>query len=166
MATAISSKQLTGTRIRFTALVDLLTQPFTRNDQPAHIARPQPAPLQVIETYAADNGITTLRLAGELTHRSTAVLIDATQAAYTAGATALIVDMAGVNTLSLAGLFALHNAARLVAGAPLLNPDDGWSALRAMKANGIAVNGPYLRLANVAPPVARFLVANGVTVED
>lgn len=162
MATAITSKQITGTRSKFAAMLDLLAQPFARAEQPARIARPQPAPCLAVETQAAPNGITTLRLAGELTHRSTADLLAAARAAYAAGATALVVDMAGVNKLSVAGLFALHNAARLVAGAPLLNPDDGWSALRAMKAQGIAINGPYLRLANVTPPVAEMLAANGV----
>lgn len=164
MATAISSKQFINARSKFAAIVHLLAQPFARTDQAAVVTRPQPAPGLVIETQAADNGITTLHLAGELTHRSTADLLEAASAAYTTGATALVVDMAGVSRLSLAGIFALHNAARMVAGAPMLNADDGWSALRAMKAGGIAVNGPYLRLANVPPDAAEMLTANGVVL--
>lgn len=164
MATAITSKQVAGTRSKFAAMLDMLAKPFARVEEPARMARPQPAPCLVIETQAAPNGITTLRLAGELTHRSADDLLAAAQAAHAAGATALVVDMAGVSKLGVAGLFALHNAARLVAGAPLLNPDDGWSALRAMKAQGIAIDGPSLRLANVTPPVAEMLAANGVAI--
>lgn len=165
MATAISSKQLTGTRSKFAAIIDALTQPFGRNQTlPAPVTRTQPAPLLSVELHAAPNGITTIYVAGELTHRSTATFVDAARTAYDAGATALVVDMEGLRKLSMAGLFALHNAARLVAGAPLLNPDDGWSALRAMKAGTIVVNGPYLRLTNVPPAIEPFLTANGVTV--
>ena len=165
MATAISSKQFTSARSKFAAIVDALAQPFARNQTfAAPIARSQPAPLLSIETHAAPNGITTLCLTGELTHKSTASFVAAARAAYAAGATALVVDLAGVSKLSMAGLFALHNAARLVAGVPLLNADDGWSALRAMQASTIAVNGTYLRLANVPPAIESFLRANGVTV--
>lgn len=167
MATAISSKHFTGTRSKVAAIIDALTQPFARNHtEPAPVARPQPAQFLLVETHAAPNGITTLCLSGELTHKSTATFADTARAAYAAGATALVVDLAGVSKLSMAGLFALHNAARLVAGAPLLDPDDGWSALRAMQAGTIAVNGPYLRLANVPPAVEPFLRANGVAVRD
>ena len=166
MATAISSKQFTGARNKFAAIVDALARPFAHNQiMPAPAVRTQQAAILSVETHAAHNGITTLCLAGELSHKSTAIFTDAARAAYATGATALVIDLAGVSKLSMAGLLALHNAARLVAGAPLLNPDDGWSALHAMHASQVAINSGYLRLVNVQPSVARFLAANGVKVE-
>jgi anti-anti-sigma regulatory factor len=70
--------------------------------------------------------------------------------AHMAGAQALIVDLRDLEHIGTAGLVGLYAVARLAQGAPLLDLEAGWPAIRAL-----AENQPLVRpLALVSPHTA------------
>ena len=72
-----------------------------------------------------------LRWHGPLNYRTYLDFMAAAQDLHTSGAQRLLIDLHDVTSLELSGLFALHNVARLFAGADLLDAEGGWVGLRA-----------------------------------
>lgn len=167
MATAISNEQLVGYRNQFVSLLAAWRQSFTRTARRPSTISAQTAvkPVLDIQVAPAEESCATLLLTGELTHVSAPSLIAAAEDVRNNGAEALIVDLANVTRLSIAGLFALHNAACIVAGKTPIDDTNGWSALRQMRAQGFAANSGDLRLIHASAAVEHFVAANGVSVE-
>ena len=63
--------------------------------------------------------------------------------------------------ITLAGLFALHGLTAILNGKEPLDPEAGWSAIRAMKNDLDNLPQPHLKLANPQPQVQQQLIEAG-----
>lgn len=85
-----------------------------------------------VEQVEARVPVTVVTLDGELDGATYHHVIDTVQAAYDAGGRFLLLDLTNLTFLSSAGLVALHTALRLMQGQAPVDPEYGYSALRAI----------------------------------
>lgn len=102
-----------------------------------------------------ENDVTTLMISGDLGPRTYRELITIAEAAHADDQHRLVVDMAGVSHLGVAGLFALHNVVRVFEGRDLLDPEMGWSALGQMSDEAPRTMPSTVRLVNLQPAVEK-----------
>lgn len=115
-------------------IISLLGRGTDRLREPARIANTPVTtkpPLTITE-YGYSNGAVMLNLAGQLNATSAEYLFSQAQATYEQGSRRLVLNLDQVSEIELSGTFVLGNIARLYAGLPLINPEDGWLALKQM----------------------------------
>lgn len=109
-------------------------QRYRRSAQVGEVVEVRKPASQSVMTVVEVDGLAPTRLLrwhGPLNYRTYLEVIVAAQALHATGVRRLLIDLEGVTSLELSGLFALHNVARLFAGASLLDPEVGWVGLRA-----------------------------------
>jgi anti-anti-sigma factor len=114
-----------------------------------------------VEHVAGDPPVTVVALDGELDASNYEQVIDVVRTAYTDGARALVLDLAGLTFMASSGLFALHSAVRIMRGETPPDPEGGWGALREMAADD-APDG-NVRIAGAQEAIARVLERTGMT---
>lgn len=117
-----------------TAFVARFQHFWKRSAQTVHTTLPvaagAPSPLTCRVMQLVDPAsITVLAAQGVLDRRTCAAFLARAGELYAQGCRRLLVDLRGVTRIELAGHFALHNIARLYHGEPLLDPEQGWTAL-------------------------------------
>ena len=114
------------------------------------------------ESWPAHDGCV-LRLRQTITHRNYREFYAHAEALYQRGETALTVDLANCESITTAGLFALHSIVACFRGDTSADPESGWSALRWMaETNRSAGTASQVRLINVQPAVAKRLQEEGL----
>jgi anti-anti-sigma regulatory factor len=103
---------------------------------------------------------TVLALTGELDASNYESLIAAARTARAAGATGLVLDLAGLTFMASSGLVALYSAVRIMAGEEPPDPEMGWGAIHEMEDDDRPSD--LVRLANVQPAVERVLDRTGM----
>jgi hypothetical protein len=144
-------------------------QPYTllRNiGRPALMSTLMSMPLPVIPTHAerpsttfalaefvppSQSRVLGLALVGELDVHAYSLLVESARAAYGRGWRCLLLDLSRTTAIELSGFLALLNVARLFAGQPMLDPDEGWAALRAPLAMMTAALGSHVKLLAPSP---------------
>lgn len=76
--------------------------------------------------------ITIVALDGELDASSYEGVIDTVRGIYDAGGRHLLMDLTNLAFISSSGLVAMHSSLRLMRGEAPPDPEQGWSALRAI----------------------------------
>ena len=106
-----------------------------------------------------------LRLRQTITHRNYRELYAHAEALYQRGETALTLDLSNCESITTAGLFALHSIVACFRGDTPADPESGWSALRWMAETNRSVGATSsIRLVNVQPAVAKRLQEEGLVV--
>lgn len=102
-----------------------------------------------------------MHLSGQLDGSTYQQLIQAAQTLCQQKQRQLTLDLAGLQKITLAGLFALHSLVAILNNEEPLDPEAGWSAIRAMKNDLDGLPQPLLKLANPQPQVRQQLVQAG-----
>lgn len=113
-----------------------------------------------------DAATTVLRLSGELDSRSYRQLLQQTRAIHAEGRSGLVLDLSGLATIGISGMFALHNAARTFGDLEALDADPGWQALCWGGEKRMAGGGQgRVRLVKPTPAVARVLSGSPLPID-
>lgn len=104
-----------------------------------------------------------MHLAGQLDGTTYEQLLQAAQTVCQKHPYQLTLDLAGLQKITLAGLFALHSLVAILNGEAPLDPETGWSAIRTMKNDLDGLPQPLLKLANPQPQVLHQLHQAGFT---
>lgn len=115
-----------------------------------------------VEHVAAPAPVTILALVGKLDASNYESVIAQGQALYAAGARRLLLDLSGLSFMGSSGLVALHSVTLLMSGAPPLDPEAGWSAIRSMDDRQGAGSQPYVKLLSPQPRIAQMLTVTGM----
>ena len=102
-----------------------------------------------------------MHLTGQLNGNTYQQLIQTAQPLCQQEQPQLTLDLAGLQKITLAGLFALHGLTAILNGKEPLDPEAGWSAIRAMKNDLDNLPQPHLKLANPQPQVQQQLIEAG-----
>ncbi|MCB8950328.1 MAG: hypothetical protein H6653_20155 [Ardenticatenaceae bacterium] len=102
-----------------------------------------------------------MHLTGQLNGTTYQQLIQTAQPLCQQEQPQLTLDLAGLQKITLAGLFALHGLTAILNGKEPLDPEAGWSAIRAMKNDLDNLPQPHLKLANPQPQVQQQLIEAG-----
>ena len=102
-----------------------------------------------------------MHLTGQLNGTTYQQLIQAAQTLCQEKQTQLTLDLAGLQKITLAGLFALHSLTAILNEEEPLNLEAGWSAIRAMKNDLDSLPHRHLKLANPQPQVRQQLLQAG-----
>lgn len=114
----------------------------------------------------ADAPVTILRLRGDLDARTYRKLVDAVWAVFAQGRHGLIVDLGELTGIGIAGMFALHNAARIFGDLDVSEPDLGWHALHwAGEGSTSPGRARKVRLVHPTPGVAKVLHGSPLPVD-
>lgn len=106
---------------------------------------------------------TTMHLSGQLDGTSYQQLIQAAQTVAQPQTKQLILDMAHLHKITLAGFFGLHSVAAVLNGEKPLTPEAGWAAVRAMKNDLEDGYHHRLTIANPQPHICHQLFQAGFT---
>jgi anti-anti-sigma factor len=105
--------------------------------------------------------VTVLHLTGKLDGSNYQQLVDEARKVYNDGGRYLLIDMSGLSYMSSAGIAAIHKAALLFRGVPVLEEESGWSAYHAIdrdRSNGVQ---QHVKLLSPQPDVAKILEISG-----
>lgn len=106
--------------------------------------------------------VTILALVGKLDATNYEAVIARGQALYAEGARRLLVDLSGLSFMGSSGLVALHSITLLMGGAPPLDPEAGWSAIRSMADRQASGPQPYVKLLSPQPKIEQMLTVTGM----
>ncbi|MEZ4593416.1 MAG: STAS domain-containing protein [Chloroflexota bacterium] len=98
-----------------------------------------------------------MHLTGQLNGTTYPQLLQAAQTIYQQNQRHLTLDLADLQKITLAGLFALHSVVAILRNEKPLAPEAGWSAIRTMKNDLDGLPQPWLKLANPQPQVLHQL---------
>ena len=112
-------------------------------------------------TVPTECSILVIHLRRNLDGENYTQLISAAQELYDKNHRKLILDLAEVQKISMAGLFALHSVAAIFNGQEPLNGEDGWQAMRAMKHDLDTNLQPSFKLSSPQPQVRKVLAQSG-----
>ncbi len=105
--------------------------------------------------------VAVLALAGDLDASNYLQVIQQVDNLYKSGTRALVFDLSNTDFVSSSGLVAIHSMALLLQGQRPPNPEDGWSAIRAMEGGPGSKARECLKLVNPQPRVAATLAKVG-----
>jgi anti-anti-sigma factor len=105
--------------------------------------------------------ITVLRPSGDLDASNYQDLIAEAEKIYESGARDVLLDLSEVPYMSSSGLVALQSIAALLRGEAPPNPEEGWSAFRAIHRDRSAGRQAHFKLLNPQPKVDSVLDAVG-----
>jgi ribosomal protein L12E/L44/L45/RPP1/RPP2 len=106
--------------------------------------------------------VAVIALAGELDGSNFEQVIDAGRAAVAAGASRIVLDLAGLTYMGSSGLVAIHSVALLTHGREPISPDDGWQAIHDIGSEANDAGAPTLHLAAPGASVKRVLERSGM----
>jgi anti-anti-sigma regulatory factor len=112
------------------------------------------------ENPSADLAV--IALTGELDGSNFEHVIEAGRAACAAGATRIVLDLAGLTYMGSSGLVAIHSIALLLRGQEPTSPEDGWQAIHDIGAGSADDADPPLVLAGPPPSIHRVLDRSGM----
>jgi anti-anti-sigma regulatory factor len=118
-------------------------------------------------TVEQDKGkvpVTVMQLGGELDASSYLDVINKARELYMAGTRDLLLDLGRMNFMASSGLVALHSIALLMRGKEPPDPENGWSAFRAIALDVESDAGyePHCKLLNPQPRIKRTLEITGL----
>jgi anti-anti-sigma regulatory factor len=111
----------------------------------------------IVSQEQGNNPVTVFKLVGQLDGQTYQGLIMKAQEIFTSGTRNIILDMSDLTYISSAGLVSLHTIALLLRGEALPNPEQGWSALKAIdrsRDDGMQKN---IKLLNPRPEIVSVL---------
>jgi anti-anti-sigma regulatory factor len=114
-----------------------------------------------ITTDRPSPDLAVIALRGELDGSNFEQVIDAGRAARDAGATRIVLDLAGLSYMGSSGLVAIHSIALLLRGQEPTSPEDGWQALHDLGGAHDEGEGA-LSLAGPPPSIERVLDRSGM----
>lgn len=106
--------------------------------------------------------VTVLALVGKLDASNYETVVAQAQTLYAAGTRRLLLDLSQLSFMGSSGLVALHSATLLMSGAPPLEPEAGWSAIRATGERQGDGPQPYVKLLSPQPRIAQMLAVTGM----
>jgi hypothetical protein len=106
---------------------------------------------------SGQSSVLRLSLAGELNAHSYTTLVASARAHYQQGWRALLLDMSQTTAIELSGFLALLNIALLYNGKAMLDPDEGWAAIREPLRSTAAEVGNQVKLLAPSPAAALAL---------
>jgi anti-anti-sigma regulatory factor len=115
----------------------------------------------IVSEFRGRVPVTVLQPFGDIDAHTYQELIAQGQAAYNAGARAVVLDLGHVHYLSSSGLVAIHSIARLLQGQAPPDPEAGWSAFHAIDHDRAQGLHPHLKLVNPQPAVDKVLTTTG-----
>ncbi len=119
-------------------------------------------PIQVTVSQVAGRvPVTVLRPSGALDASNYQDLIAEAHRAYDTGARDMLLDLSEVPFMSSSGLVALQSIAALLRGEGVPNPDEGWSAFRAIHRDREAGSQAHFKLLSPQPRVDATLETVG-----
>jgi anti-anti-sigma factor len=104
--------------------------------------------------------VTFIQIQGKLDGSNFKELIAKGQELYLAGARNILIDLAGVEYMSSAGMVALHSIAKLLKGQKL-GDEEGWSLLHSLERERGNGTQKQLKLLNPQPKIAQSLTIAG-----
>ncbi len=105
--------------------------------------------------------VTLLQVTGKLDGSNYLDLIEEARRVYMDGARDLLIDMSQLTYMSSAGIAALHKAALLFRGMPVLEDESGWAAYHAMDRDRDSGVQHHVKLLSPQPEVAKILDISG-----
>lgn len=111
---------------------------------------------------AGANGVTVLRLQGDLDASTFETLIERGRELYASGARALLIDMAEVGYMGSSGLVALHSVALILCGQEPPDPEMGWGAFHALQDDVEGDGVSRVKILRPQPSVVRTLERTGL----
>jgi len=84
-------------------------------------------------------------------------LVETARTHYAGGRRVLLLDLSQTTAIELSGFFALLNIARLYSGKPLLDPDEGWEAIRGPMRDSSPALGKYVKVVAPSPQACTAL---------
>ena len=106
---------------------------------------------------------TVMHLAGQLNGSNFEHLVETAKKVYRQTQRQIILDLAQLKKITLAGLFGLHGVAAILNGKEPLTPEAGWAAIRAMKNDLEDGFHTRLKIANPRPQICHQLYQAGFT---
>jgi anti-anti-sigma regulatory factor len=110
-----------------------------------------------------DGNVSVLRLEGDLDAASFEQVIGRGRELYADGTRGLLVDMTDVGYMGSSGLIALHSVALIMRGEEPPDPELGWGAFKAIKADVEVGDQSGLKVLRPQPSVRRALERTGMT---
>ena len=110
-----------------------------------------------------DGNVSVLRLEGDLDAASFEQVIERGRELYADGTRGLLVDMTDVGYMGSSGLIALHSVALIMRGEEPPDPELGWGAFKAIKADVEVGDQSGLKVLRPQPSVRRALERTGMT---
>lgn len=104
--------------------------------------------------------VTVIRLAGKLDGSNYNELLGAAVEAHQGGAQNILLDLAGLDYMSSAGLVCIHTIARVLRGENTESPD-GWSSMRAIDQTRDSGKQRHIKLLNPQGKIAKTLELAG-----
>ncbi|MEK6222999.1 MAG: STAS domain-containing protein [Chloroflexota bacterium] len=115
-----------------------------------------------VEAYKGKKNITILRIMGNLDGSNYTHLIKKAEELFIDGTQNLLIDMAGCEFMSSAGLLALHNIDLIIRGRKPLNTKDGLRILDQIRVGNEARNPAKFKLVNLPPRIKTTLEQTGM----
>jgi len=78
-------------------------------------------------------------------------LVETARTHYLEGRRALLLDLSQTTAIDISGFFALLNIARLYSDKAMLDPDEGWQAIRGPMRESNPTLGKYVKLLAPSP---------------
>jgi anti-sigma regulatory factor (Ser/Thr protein kinase)/anti-anti-sigma regulatory factor len=110
-----------------------------------------------------DDGVTVLRLAGDLDAASFEAVIERGRELHAEGVEQLLIDLSEVGYMGSSGLVALHGVALLLGGQEPPDPELGWGAFKNLQANVGDGPQPHVKILGAQGSVLRTLQRTGMT---
>ena len=107
--------------------------------------------------------VTIVHLEGRMDGQNYQELIAKVQELFNGGARDFLLDLSDLTYISSAGLVALHSVALLVRGETPPDPQQGWTAVKAMDRGRRGGPQQHVKLLNPRPEVSSVLETTGFT---